>query len=336
MRKVIRKSSADSLKVKELKSISHYLSTGCTILDLSISDCLPGGFGAGRISHIFGPESSTKSILVAEPLGSATRQGGDAHLIDVEGTFDFGRAALFGIDAKKLNYISPYDEDAPEEMTVEYLFDECLTKIEKSVGGLKKPSAVGIDSLSAITSERELDDADPYGANKAKMLSAKFRQHIWKINKLNLALIFVDQTRQNVGGFGKKLTFGGGDALKFYASTRLYVEKKGNIVNKFKRKIGIEVYFKVEKNKIASPFREGTFLLLFDYGIDNTGTSLTFLFEHDSDATKGWYKFKEKKLRFKDMVHYIEENDLEKELESEVYKKWREIYAAPERKERIR
>ena len=336
MRKV-NQNNADALKIKELKPVSSYLSTGCTILDLAVSDTFPGGFGAGRISHIYGPESSAKSILISEPLGSAIRQQGNAYLCDVEGTFDFGRAELFGVNTKELKYISSYSEDAPDEITVEYLFDECIRKAEEEVKGLKAPSAFGVDSLSAVSSEKEMDDNDPYGASKAKMLSAKFRQHIWKINSLNLALIFVDQTRQNVGGFGKKFIFGGGEALKFYASTRLYVEKKGDIVNKHKRKTGIEVFFRVEKNKIAPPFREGSFMLLFDYGIDNIATNLIFLKEN-SEEKGNRYKIPgiDKSYYLNDAIKYIEDTNIEDKLNMAVYEKWQELYVNVNRKRRIR
>ena len=106
---------AQSFKGKTLPPVSGYLSTGCTLLDLAIADRFPGGFGVGRISHIFGQESATKTVLVGEPLGDCQRQGGKAVFEDVEQTFDFDRAKLLGIDINK-----NWEYNIPE--TIEILF----------------------------------------------------------------------------------------------------------------------------------------------------------------------------------------------------------------------
>ncbi len=344
----ITKSTADFLGIKTAP-ISHYLSTGCTILDLAISNRLDGGFAAGRIGHIWGVESSAKTMFIAEVLGSAQRQGGIAHFVDAEGTWDFQRAKeLHDIDINALDYYGKQsmeeenknsDIDSMKGWTIEYLFDTLIPDIIAKNKD-EKLGIIGVDSLSAISSTIELEediDEKTYGLTRPQALSKGLRKYIWKLTKANLALIFIDQTRQNVGtSFGPKYVFSCGDALKFYASTRIFTSVKSKILNKFKKIIGVNIHFKVDKNKIAPPFREGDLRILFDYGIDNTGTSLDFLYENASDKVKGWHKFKEKKLRFDDMINYIEDNNLEKELELEVYHRWNEIYKVPDRKKRNR
>ncbi len=334
------KKSSEMLRADDLPPVIQYLSTGCTILDLAIADRLPGGFPAGRISHIYGKESASKSVLVCEPLGSAQRQGGNAYFVDSEGTLDKNRARdLFGVNIGKLDYLSNMEV---EDLTIGYFFDEYLPFVQSDIKGLNAPSAVAIDSLSAIPSGIEISediDTKTYGTSRASMLSRGFRKHIWRINKLNLALIFVDQVRQNVGVvFGKQYTFSGGEALKFYATTRVEVSIKKTIKNKHDRVVGVEVNFKVDKNKIAPPYRQGTFYLIFDYGIDDIKTSLQWL----KDNTKGSTRYftpdtKESYQSINQAIFYVEENNQEKWLQDLVYGKWKQIYSNDDnRKKRIR
>ena len=333
----VKKRPSELIDVEDLPPVTHYLSTGCTILDLAIANRLPGGFGAGRISHVVGHESSAKSIISLEPLGAAQRQGGYATFIDGEMTLDLRRAEeLFGIDIKSLKYISVANSD---EMTIDYIFYTILPKLEKEAKELGEPCCVAVDSLSAIPSKIEMDEdseSTGYGVSRAKVLSRCFRKHIWLLSKSNLGMIFVDQTRQNIGvSFGKKHTFSGGEALKFYASTRIYTTHESEIKNKHGQAIGINVAFKVEKNKIAPPFCKGTFRVLFDYGIDDIGTSIQFIKE--ATGEKGSYKVFNESFKSLDLaIKYIEDNNLEKELQLEVWELWKELHEKLDRKQRSR
>jgi len=321
--------------------VRNYLSTGCAILDLAIADRLPGGFGAGGISHIWGPESSAKSVLIAEPLGSAIRQGGKATLVDVEGTFDFARAeSVYGVDVSRLEYISAETEEI-EALTVSYMFDSILRKKigKSSVQG--RPSALGIDSLSAVTSDREYEkemNERGYGTTRAMDLSEGFRKYIWGLNRANLALLFVDQSRDKIGSFVGGKTFSGGNALRFYASTRVYVERRKPILNKHDKEIGINVFFKVDKNKIAPPFRNGEFRLLWDYGIDDIGTSLQFIQANTTGLGKGTYQLPGGKriLGINRAIHAVEDAAQEAELRAEVARLWDKTYCAEQRKPKRR
>ena len=323
----------------DLSPVTHWLSTGCTILDLAIANQLPGGFAGGRISHVYGPESSAKSVLAQEPLGSAQRQGGEAWFADAEFTLDLQRAGLFGLtvtDPDTFHYHNP--------ASIEELFD---TQIKAALKGRKidsPPGAFSVDSLSALPSKAELEDGlekTGFGMTRAKQMSRAFRKFILPLSQANLALIFIDQTRDDVGNPFNKYTVSGGNALKFYASTRVLLEHKGVVKNASKKVIGVKIGFKVAKNKVAPPFREGTFVLMFDYGIDSVSTNLEWLRENSTEDTKdkgSWYTFGDRKVGpgiVKASIS-VEDENLEAELEQAVWDRWKEVYETPARKPRER
>ncbi len=331
----------DGLQRIDLSPVKTWLSTGCTILDLAIANQLPGGFATGRISHVYGPESSAKTVIAQEPLGCAQRRGGEAWFADAEWTLDMGRAHLFGLDVENaFHYLNP--------STIEELFDTQIKMVLKDRTTDDPPAAMAIDSLSALPSKAELEEdlgATGYGTTRAKQLSRAFRTFIWKLNQANLALIFVDQTRDDIGNAFNKYTTSGGKALGFYASTRVLLETRGSILNTNKppKPVGVKIGFKVTKNKVAPPHRSGTFLLRFDQGIDNVGTNLEWLRENGADeGGSGWYapggSFGDKKFGsglVKASI-LIEEANLEHQLEQRVYEVWQECYRTEDRKIRVR
>lgn len=266
---------------KELVSNDAFLSSGCTILDLAISDKLPGGFPAGRISHIYGLESSAKTVFMTEPLGAAQRLGGCAFYMDAERSCDFERLPLFGVDCGKdpLKMKKNWWYRIPT--SIENLFGSWL-QVAMDGCDPKKPNAMGIDSLSALPSEKEIDTDmkdDTYGTSRAKQVSLAFRKYLSKMAAANLAMIFVDQSRDNVGStFGPSEVVSGGKALKFYSSVRIHMAFSGRIRAREKGPvIGAKFKFQIVKNKVAAPFREGEVYLLFDYGIDDIRTNLEWL-----------------------------------------------------------
>lgn len=339
----------DSIQRVDLAPCIQFLSTGCTLLDLAIADRLPGGFGGGRVSHIFGEEAAAKTVLVMEALGSAQRQGGIGYFEDAELTFDFPRAKLFGIDLEKgWEFRNP--------TSIEELFDEHLGKeILKKRRVNSKPGAFVVDSLSALPSGSEQADkldAKTYGTSRAKIISQAFRKYLVKLNEKNLSAIFVDQARDNVGDpYGPKETVSGGRALKFYASTRIKVEVAKKIQNSRGIPIGVVIRFVVEKNKIAPPFRSGKFRIIFDYGIDDVGTSLDWLRDVDVEQYKSLTKDEREKkdeqtriYGFGDhqekgldaMIKFIEDNNLEEQLRNRVAEIWRWLHSTPQRREKKR
>jgi len=331
-KKATSKNIINSLGRKSLAPVTHWLSTGSTLLNLAISDRPGGGFPAGRISQVYGPNSTAKTVLAIEPLGSAQRQGGRAFFEDAEFTFDENRArSLFGVDvdSPEWSYRNP--------TSIEELFDANISKAIETIG--KKtdhPHFMSVDSLSSLPSAAEigkdLEDTG-YGTSRAKQFSTAFRKYIWPLNAANLGVLFVDQSRINISGYGEKLVTSGGEALKFYASVRVKVTLAKKLINRNKIVEGVQIHFQVVKNKVASPFREGDFRFIFDYGIDDIGSNLEWLKEDEG----GWYKFGELKAQGLDkMVRLIEKEEKEAELVEAVEDKWRELYPPSDRKPKKR
>jgi len=331
----VRRKSREIEVIKRIPPVSDYLSTGCTLLDLAISDTYPGGFGAGRINHLWGTESSSKSVLVAEILGAAQRKGGKATLIETEGTFDESRAEdLFGVDTRKLKYISPEKGNIKTELSIEYLFDELLTKMEDEAAKTKAPCVGAVDSLSAIPSmpeiERGMGEAT-YGTDRAQALSRGFRKHVWRMNRSGLGMVFVDQSRDKIAGFGGK-TFSGGNALRFFASTRVMTQVVKTLINKHKKPIGIRVKAKIEKNKIAPPYREIEFIIRFDYGIDDIATNLDWLKQNDPTVPKKGNVYvipgvKKKGTGLASATKIVEAEQAEEALIERLVKVWHMVYS---------
>lgn len=289
-----------------------FLSSGCTLMDLAIANQLPGGFPCGKISHIYGLESTAKTVFVQEPLGDAQRKGGMAGFIDAEETFDFDRAELFGVKVpadpyKDTDYWRYRCSDATmkdgkiksfEPVTIESLFETHLLQMAHACNP-KVPNACAIDSLSSLTSMAEMAEKlgkGTYGTSRAKQMSAAFRKYIGVFGKANLALLFIDQSRMDIGQMsyqGPQETISGGKALKFYSSVRIHMSHEGKIKNKRGVIIGVRFGFEVVKNKIAPPFREGSLNLLFDYGIDDVGTNVEWIQDQTGNADKSTLRCKD-------------------------------------------
>ncbi|KKN89669.1 hypothetical protein LCGC14_0235150 [marine sediment metagenome] len=353
------------LKREGLPPCKYYLSTGSTLLDLAISDRYPGGVGSGRVVHIYGDNSTAKSVLAQEILGSAQRMGGHAIFEDAEITLDFDRAQeIFGLHTGPWNQesLAAIDEDeyALENMvkiddkftyrvpeSIEGLFDEEIGPACQLIqdGRLNQPVAMGIDTFSALPSLAEaradLIDAT-YGTSRAKMFSTAFRKHLVAIAKSNLTIVALDQTREKLGvSFGKKHAVSGGKAIQFYASTRVLLKHRETLKNKHGQPTGIRINFEVEKNKISPPFRTGFFLLEFDFGIDDLASNLQWLSEQKIDSklttASSWWSWDGKKVQGRDaLVKIVEDNDMEVDVEKEVARVWRVLHSTPVRKKRTR
>jgi len=359
-------SVADKLVRQDLPPCTFFLSTGSTLLDLAISDRYPGGVGSGRITHIYGENSTAKSLLAQEVLGSAQRAGGHAIFEDAETTLDFPRAErLFGLNTgiwkdesrRAALADAPFADAVAANIGftyrvphfIEHLFDEEIAGAVKLIkdGKLPRPAAMAVDTFSALTSiaEAGADLGDgTYGTSRAKQMSAAFRKHIWDMARADLTVLAIDQTREKIGvAWGDKKAVSGGKALPFYASTRVYLQNAGKVLNKHKRAVGVDIKFTVEKNKIAAPYREGMFRILFDYGIDDIAGNLLWLKDNPVENGKvrlngAWFTWGDERMGcgLDEAVVWVEEAGKEKEVEQEVVSVWRMVYAPLERRPRRR
>jgi len=348
----LRKQSSQSDLVRvELAPVKSWLSSGSTLLDLALAGKFPGGFPAGRFSHVYGHESTGKTILVSEPLGAAQRQGGIAFFVDAEHSFDFSRAPLFGLDCGNDLLWRLWHPKTLEELfdeSVQNAVELCLT--DEMLG---KTHAMAVDSLSSLPSGAEVDaklDEPSYGTVKARRLSTAFRVWSSRIYDANLAVIFVDQVRAQIG----QRTYGPpgydascGQALKFYTATRVLLKPGKIIKNAHGVAIGLWVDFDVTKNKVASPRRRGAIRLLYDYGIDDLGSNLQFLKEPEAicgekkdrgaKAQARFYEVGGRKFRsLSEATHFVESESLEKSVQQLVVTKWLEMHAVEPRKVKVR
>ena len=356
--------TSECMTREKLPPCRRYLSTGSTLLDLAIADRYPGGVGSGRITHIYGDSSTAKTVLAQEILGSAQRAGGYAVFEDSEYTLDFGRARdLFGLrisaewddddfvaDAIASKVVEAVGSD-PEFLyrvpdTVESLYDDEIGPlIELSQGGkIPRPVAVAVDSMSALASVAEQSerlDKGSYGTSRAKANSAAFRKYIRRLATSEVAVVVIDQTREKIGVlFGSSKTVSGGNAIKFYASTRVILRHAGDLKNKAEKTVGVKIKFKIEKNKIGPPMREGFFYVVFEYGVDDLRANIEWLADKARDSAmelKGsWLAWKGENLGqgIEAAIAKAEALGLEGAIAAEVARVWAIEHAAEPRKRR--
>jgi len=366
--------TAKAAELLGLSEVTDWCSTGCTPLDLAIANKLPGGVPIGRVIQLFGGASTAKTVLATTILGYALRSGKQAYLADVEHTLVPTFARYYGLDCANPDFFCGYSfsdkkHDNDQPVTLEEFFDEWLAGILKSRS--RKPKIVVVDSITALPSAIELKTSmteQGFATSRAKAISLGLRKYLGEINRKNVTLICIDQTRDNVGGFGSSEVTNGGRGLEFYSSVRLYLKHDKDVVNTQKKEIGIWVKFKVDKNKVGPPFRRGHFKILFDYGLDDVTSMLSWLVGADPECKKdeeylmttsialpvcskcgciqnemsvackskncdGFPELLAKRIM--DWVAYIEENNQEINLRQYVSKVWKEEYATEERKVRV-
>lgn len=252
---------AEVSKEKDMSAVSLFsnlreevqtIPTGSLVLDSIIG----GGLAKGRIIEIYGEEASGKTSIALTAAGNVQKAGGNVIFIDVEQAFDPKYASKLGVDMEKLGFSQPsFAEDALRQVL---LF--CKTGMV---------DLIILDSVAALTPKAEDDDLEKQQmALLARLLSKALRHLITVANQTNTTVIFINQTRANVGQmFGPQTTTSGGKALKFYASQRIQVAKKTQVKDG-DTVIGTEVRLKCIKNKIAPPYGEGVTVLTFAKGIN--------------------------------------------------------------------
>ncbi len=323
-------------KVENLPPVKEFFSTGCTVLDLAIANKLPGGIPGGRITQMFGGNSSAKSVLAHTVLAAAQRAKKHAFYADIEHTLDPRFAQFYGLNCSKEKLHLGYPT------TLEEMFDVWLGGIMENKAKLKGAKVAVVDSITALPAAIEMAktmEKQGFGAYRAKQISLGLRRNISPLSTTDTTLFVIDQTRDDVGNpFGGETTTGG-KGFQFYASVRIHLKHAGVVKNAKEMPIGIWVKFKLAKNKIGPPFREGFFKILFDYGIDNIDSSLRFIcqMEHGKEKsvnkTQSLTLFGEEKQMYR-WTAYIEKEGLEDNLDEEVVKVWEQVYKPEERKPR--
>lgn len=253
--------------------------TGALSLDLALG---VGGVPRGRIVEIFGPESSGKTTVVLHIIANAQKAGGLAAFIDAEHALDPAYAKKLGVNLNELLVSQP--DSGEEALSI------CETLVRSNA-----LDVVVIDSVAALVPKAELegDIGMATMGMQARLMSQALRKLTGIIAKARTTCIFTNQIREKVGiMFGNPETTPGGKALKFYASIRIDIRKKDNIKDASGNTIGSHVKAKVVKNKVAPPFAEAEFEILFNQGINKEGNIIDVGLEYGVLERKGsWIQF---------------------------------------------
>jgi len=256
------------------------ISTGSVAIDLALG---VGGLPRGRIIEIYGPESSGKTTLCLSIIAEAQRQGGNAVFIDVEHALDPRYAKIVGVDLQNLMVSQPESgEDA--------------LNIAETLIRSGAVDVIVIDSVAALVSRSELDGqmGDATVGSQARMMSQAMRRLTAAISRTRCVCIFTNQIREKIGVmFGSPETTPGGRALKFFSSMRLDIRRIGQIKATDGKVTGNRTRIKVVKNKVAPPFTDCEFDIMYNEGISRTGSILDLGLEHKILEKKGsWVSYK--------------------------------------------
>ncbi|OGF62232.1 MAG: recombinase RecA [Candidatus Fischerbacteria bacterium RBG_13_37_8] len=284
------------------------ISTGAVSLDMAIGI---GGLPRGRVIEIFGPESSGKTTLALHAIAEAQKEGGIVAFIDAEHALDPEYARKLGVSIDNLLISQPdYGEQALE-------IAETLIRS----GAI---DMVVIDSVAALVPKAELegDMGDSHMGLQARLMSQALRKLAGIVHKSKTCLIFINQVREKIGVFfGSNETTTGGRALKFYASLRLDIRRIASIKDG-ENNIGSRTRVKVVKNKLAPPFKQADFDIIYGEGISREGDLLDLATEFKLiEKTGAWYTYKDNKLGQgrENAKKFLKENlDILKEIEESV------------------
>ncbi len=292
--------------------------TGSMRLDMALGI---GGVPKGRIVEIYGPESSGKTTVALSVISQAQKLGGEAAFIDVEHALDPNYAKALGVNTDDLLVSQPDSGEQALEIA------EALIRS----GAI---DVIVIDSIAAMTTRAEIDGdmGDLHVGQLARLMSQAMRKLTGAISKSNCVAIFINQIREKIGVmYGNPETTPGGRALKFYASVRIEV-RKGEVIKSNGEIIGASTRCKVVKNKVAPPFKEATFDMMYGQGISRTGEVLDMAVELDIIKKGGsWFSYKDQKLgQGRDNVKELLKNNPEmmEEIEKQILERRNEIINA--------
>jgi len=290
------------------KSI-EFIPSGSFGLDLALGI---GGYPKGRIIEIYGPESSGKTTLTLHAIAEAQKQEGTAVFIDAEHAFDRNYAAKLGINLEKLIISQPDNGEQALEIAENLIRSSAV-------------DIVVIDSVAALTPKAEIDGemGDSKMGLHARLMSQALRKLTATISRTNCTVIFINQLREKIGVvFGNPETTTGGNALKFYSSVRIDIRKASMPIKQGDEAIGSRVKVKIVKNKVAPPFKQAEFDIMYGEGISKVGEIL----DHGVDLgiiqkSGSWFSYNDTKLgQGRDSVKdLIKDNpELQEELETKI------------------
>ena len=256
--------------------------TGAISLDLALG----GGIPRGRIVEIYGPESSGKTTLTLHAIAECQRRGGTAAFIDAEHALDPVYAKRIGVDVENLLLSQPDNGEQALEITETLVRSNAVDLIV-------------VDSVAALVPRAEIegDMGDSLPGLQARLMSQALRKLTAVISRSKTTVIFINQIRMKIGVmFGNPETTTGGNALKFYASVRVDIRRIGQI-KQGEEVIGNRTRIKVVKNKIAPPFRQAEFDIMYNEGISKSGDVLDLAVEHDIVEKSGaWFAYNDAKI----------------------------------------
>jgi recombination protein RecA len=259
------------------------ISTGAINLDAATG---VGGVPRGRITEIYGPESSGKTTLTLHLAANVQRAGGVAAYVDAEHALDIEYAKKLGVDVDNLLVSQPDTGEQALEI-VEILVRSGAVDL------------VAIDSVAALVPKAEIEGemGDSHMGLQARLMSQALRKLAGAINRSNCAVVFINQLREKIGVmFGNPETTTGGKALKFYASLRLDIRRIGPVKER-EAIIGNRVRVKVVKNKVAPPFKQAEFDVMFDEGISHSGLVVDLATEANIIQKSGaWYSYGDQRI----------------------------------------
>lgn len=307
--KTYGKGTVMKLGDSSIDSSIEVIPSGSLGLDIALGI---GGYPKGRIIEIFGPESSGKTTLTLHAIAEAQKQGGTAAFIDAEHAFDRSYAGKLGIDLDELIISQPDNGEQALEIADNLIRSGAI-------------DLVVIDSVAALTPKSEIEGemGDSKVGLHARLMSQALRKLTSTISKTKCTVIFINQLREKIGVmFGNPETTTGGNALKFYASVRIDIRKAAAPIKQGDEAIGSRVKVKIVKNKVAPPFKQAEFDIMYGEGVSKAGEILDHAVELDIVKKSGaWFSYGETKLgqgrdTVKDLIR--DNPELSEELEAQI------------------